>query len=93
MNTLQVMYFLSYVSVRTPSYVTSFNSYLSYSNLDNQYSEYLTISLISENNFKRGDVNDQIGPKAFYISAADDLPLLVVLILVFIITIMSDVLK
>ena len=93
MNTLQIMFFLSYVFVKHPGYVNEFFSYLAYSNLENKYLEYLTLSLISSDKFTRGNVNSQIGPKAFYISAADKIPFLISLLVIFIITIVSDIFK
>jgi hypothetical protein len=93
MNSLQMMYFLSYVYVQFPDYVETFFSFLDYANLDNQYTRFLTSKIISNDNFKRGDLNDRIGAKAFYVSSADKVPLLIILVVMFVLTIIVDMLK
>jgi hypothetical protein len=90
MNTLQMMFFLSYVNVEFPDFVQTFFSFLDYANLDNEYTRAFTNLIVSGSNFKRGDVNDRIGAKAFYVSSADKVPILVVLVIGFFLTLLFD---
>jgi hypothetical protein len=56
MNTLQILFFLSYVYVNYPTHMTTFFAFLKYANAENQYLSAFTFLFISDSNFKRGDV-------------------------------------
>lgn len=57
MNTLQLLYFLSYVYVKFPEVVTQFFSFLKYANAKNEYLNAFTFLIISDSKFKRGTVS------------------------------------
>lgn len=93
MNTLQLIFYISFVYVNYPSGVKDFFKYLKYSNVDNEYLKYMTLHIIPESNFNRGNVNDRIGEKAFYVNSADKLPVLLLIILAFFLTLIFGSIK
>ena len=84
-NTLQIFYYMSKIYVRFPDFVNEFFSYLKYSNANNSYLTRLCFLIISDSHFKRGNVNDRIEEKAFYLSSSDKIPWLIPLIFLFLI--------
>mmetsp|Transcript_41597 Transcript_41597/g.48010 ORF Transcript_41597/g.48010 Transcript_41597/m.48010 type:complete len:304 (-) Transcript_41597:430-1341(-) len=87
MNTLQLLFYLSYIYVNYPDNVESFFTYLKYSNADNEYLKFVSFKIIPESNFKRGNVNNRIGEKAFYVNSADKIPMLILILFAFLLTI------
>lgn len=63
MNTLQLLYFLSYVYVNFPDHVSKFFGYLKYANAENQYLSSLAFWFVHRENFKRGHVSFNINYK------------------------------
>jgi hypothetical protein len=68
MNTLQLMYFLSFVNVNFPPEVDNMFEYFSYANANNEYMSAFAFVLIPEEKFERGEVNEKLGDKAFYVN-------------------------
>ena len=77
------MFYISVVNVHFPENVGLFLPFLQASNADNPYLRFISYFFIPEKYFTRGIVNDKIGPKAFYVSSADKLPILVPILIIF----------
>lgn len=92
-NTLQLAYFLSKVNVNFPDQVVSFFDYLKFTNANNNYMSDFAFLMISEDKFKRGDVNERMGSKVFYISWSDKIPWTIGVIIFFVIIKIVDHLK
>lgn len=60
MNTLQLLFYLSYVYVNFPEHLSQFFGYLKYANAENQYLSSLTFWIVSRDNFKRGHVSVKV---------------------------------
>lgn len=57
MNTLQILFYLSYVYVLYPGHLIEFFKYLKYANAENQYIAAITFMVIPEDRFERGSVS------------------------------------
>ena len=62
-NTLQIMFFLSYTYVNFPDNLSTFFSYLQYTNAANPFLSEITYLIIPPDNYKRGSVSEN---KLFY---------------------------
>jgi len=60
MNTLQILFYLSYVYVNFPPHLTEFFKYLKYANAENQYLAAIFFSVIPQSHFPRGSVSISI---------------------------------
>lgn len=92
MNTIQLMYYISKINVHFPDTISTYFEYLQISNADNPYIRSFSFWLISDEHFTRGDVNEKIGSKSFYVTNADKLPWLVPVTLLFLIIKLIDIL-
>lgn len=63
MNTLQILYFISYINVEFPSMLNTFFEFLQYANANNEYLSELTLLVISEDHFNQEELNDKFGEK------------------------------
>ena len=93
MNTLQLMYFLSYIYCEFPTHLEEFFTYLKYANPENEFLSYVTLVIIPESHFQRGTVNDRIGDKAFWVNSADKVPILVIFLIAFLFTLLFDLMN
>jgi hypothetical protein len=84
MNTLQLMYFLSFINVNFPELMSEMFKYLKYANADNEYMKKFTFLLIPEDKFERGEVNEKLGDKAFYVNSADKVPIIFIMFFFFV---------
>jgi hypothetical protein len=91
-NTLQLMYYISVISVHFPDALESFFPFLKASNADNPYFKYLTYLIIPQSKFTRGEVNSKIGPMAFWVSSSDKLPFLFPILFAFVMVKVVDML-
>lgn len=83
-NTLQLIYFMSMVNVYYPDALSNYFPYLQISSADNPFFRTLSYLIVSDEHFTRGDINDKMGAKSFYVSCADKLPIAIPLLLLFI---------
>ena len=90
MNTLQIIYFTSYIYVEYPSELDSFLEYLGWANGNNEYISQLSYLVVSDEHFTDEIVNDKIGEKSFYLNSSDKFPILLVTLAVFIFTFVFD---
>ena len=93
MNTLQILFFLSFVYVEFPKDLDSIFKYLSWANADNEYVAELSFLLIPENKFSEVEPKGKFEDVAFYVSSADKIPILISIILVFTFTLTLDCLN
>ena len=93
MNTLQLLYFLSFVFVNYPESTMEFFDYLSYANADNEYLSEVAYVFYDKDKFKRGEANDRLGDKAFLVNSSDKIEIMMLLLIAFIATICFDSIK
>lgn len=93
MNTLQLIFFLSYVHVNFPTHVVEFFDFLKYANAENVYLKYVTLKMVPEDKFTRGAVNERLGDKVFYLNSADKVPVLILLFVALLLTVFFDLIK
>jgi hypothetical protein len=74
MNTLQILYFISYIHVVFPDHLDTFFEYLKFANADNEYLKQLSFLIISDDNFSQDEVNGKFGEMSFYLNSADKIP-------------------
>ena len=89
-NNLQLIYYISAINVNFPDIINEYFPYVQIWNANNPYLSRVSYLIIPEANFKRGDVNNSIGPKSFYVSWSDKIPLLVLIFIIFIILKLTD---
>ena len=90
MNTLQIIYFISYIYVEYPSDLDGFLEYLGWANANNEYLSELSYLALSQEHFSDEIVNEKIGEKSFYINSSDKFPILIITLCVFIFTFVFD---
>lgn len=90
MNTVQLIYFLSYIYVQYPSMLDEFINYLSWANGSNEFLSDFSYLIIPKKHFTQDVVNSKIGQRSFYINASDKFPVLFVIVIVFLFTFIFD---
>lgn len=90
MNTLQVMFFMSYINVAFPRNLDTFFTYLTYANANNVYLSEFSFLIIPEENFNQDEVNDKFGEESFYLNSSDKIPVLFLTVGVFAFTFIFD---
>lgn len=93
MNTLQILYFTSYVYVEFPKDLDAIFVFLGWANANNQYLSDITYLALSSDKFNQDIVNDKIGEKSFYLNSSDKFPVVVLTMCVFAFTFLFDKLK
>lgn len=63
MNTLQILFFISYIHVEYPAILESFFGLLSYANANNQYVSEITFLVFPAEKFNQEQLNDTFGEK------------------------------
>lgn len=91
-NYLQLIFYISVINVTLPDLLDVYFPYVQICNANNPYLSQLSFMVIAEDNFTRGDVSS-IGAKAFYVSAADKLPWLVPIVVLFCVVRLTDCCK
>ena len=89
-NYLQLIYYLSAINVNFPDIIDMYFPYVQIWNANNPYFSSLSYMIIPQSKFTRGDVNNSIGAKAFYVSASDKLPWLLPIVFLFWLIKLSD---
>lgn len=90
MNTLQVLYFMSYINVTYPDNLNMIFTFLKYANANNIYLSQLTYIMIPKENFSDDLVNDNIGEKSFFLNTSDKILALIFIAPIFAFTFTFD---
>lgn len=78
MNTVQILFFISYIHIEYPKNLKAFFKYLEYANANNEFLSMLTYLIIPEKKFSQDEVNEQFGEKLFFLNSSDKIPVLLV---------------
>ena len=90
MNTLQILYFLSYIFVEYPSDLDSIFAYLGWACANNEYLSQMMYFFLSDRYFSQAIVNEKIGEISFYINSSDKFPILIATLSAFLFTFIFD---
>ena len=90
LNTLQILYFISYIHVHFPTTLKDFFKYLRYANASNEYLSKFTYLIFPEEKFTQDEVNEKFGEKCFFLNSSDKIPVLAVCLLIFAFTFLFD---
>ena len=77
LNTLQIIYFMSYIHLKYPSHLSTFFQYLGYANANNEYLSMLTFLVIPEHKFTQVEINEKFGDQCFFINSSDKIPIII----------------